>query len=146
MDFPDFAFWRLKVVSGSLNGGFGRAYRMAAEDLLADISDFFDFYDFEAGAVEHMNSDHADAVALYATQLCGAREGAWQLIGIDPGRDPDGARRRDPAPGLPEDAHRPARGAPDAHPPGERGPEPDLVDDAGSGHGWDTMGLAMRRP
>jgi heme iron utilization protein len=84
VDFPDFAFWRLEVVSASLNGGFGRAYRMAREDLLADLSGFFDFYDFEAQAVEHMNEDHADALALYATQLCGAREGAWRLIGIDP--------------------------------------------------------------
>jgi heme iron utilization protein len=84
VDFPDFAFWRLEVASGSLNGGFGRAYRMRKEDLLADLSELFDFYDFEAQAIEHMNDDHADAVALYATQLCGAREGAWRLIGIDP--------------------------------------------------------------
>jgi len=84
VDFPDFAFWRLKVQSGSLNGGFGRAYRMASQDLLADVSGFYDFYDFEAGAVEHMNGDHADAIGLYATQLCGAREGAWHMIGIDP--------------------------------------------------------------
>lgn len=84
VDFPDFSFWRLKVASGSLNGGFGRAYRMAAADLLTDLSGRPDFYDWEAGAVEHMNADHADAVALYATRLCGAREGAWRLIGIDP--------------------------------------------------------------
>ncbi|MBM6580617.1 HugZ family protein [Microvirga sp. BT689] len=84
VDFPDFAFWRLGVASGSLNGGFGRAYRMGKKDLLADLSELFDFYDFEAQAIEHMNDDHADAVALYATQLCGAREGAWRLIGIDP--------------------------------------------------------------
>jgi len=48
------------------------------------VSEFFDFYEFEAGAVDHMNAEHSDAVALYATQLCGAREGAWHLIGIDP--------------------------------------------------------------
>ncbi|EIM29112.1 HugZ family pyridoxamine 5'-phosphate oxidase [Microvirga lotononidis] len=84
VDFPDFSFWRLKVSSGSLNGGFGRAYRMTAGDLLADMSEFFDFYEFEAGAIEHMNAEHADAVGLYATQLCGGREGAWHLIGIDP--------------------------------------------------------------
>jgi heme iron utilization protein len=84
VDFPDFGFWRLRTLSASLNGGFGRAYRMSAQDLLVDMSEFFDFYDFEAGAVAHMNSDHADAVALYAAQLCGAREGAWHLIGIDP--------------------------------------------------------------
>lgn len=84
VDFPDFGFWRLRVASGSLNGGFGRAYRMTAEDLLTNMAGFFDFYDFEAAAVEHMNADHGDAVALYATQLCGAREGTWHLIGIDP--------------------------------------------------------------
>jgi heme iron utilization protein len=84
VDFPDFAFWRLSVTSGSLNGGFGRAYRMAAEDLLADLSAFPGFAELEVGAVEHMNKDHAEAVTLYATKLCGAREGAWRLIGIDP--------------------------------------------------------------
>jgi heme iron utilization protein len=84
VDFPDFAFWRLNVTSGSLNGGFGRAYRMAAEDLLTGLSAFPGFAELEAGAVEHMNEDHAEAVALYATKLCRAREGAWRLIGIDP--------------------------------------------------------------
>ncbi|MGO4387607.1 HugZ family protein [Microvirga sp. 2YAF29] len=84
VDFPDFAFWRLDVKGGSLNGGFGRAYRMERKDLLTETSGFFDFYDFEAGAIEHMNTDHADAVALYAEKLCGARAGAWHIIGIDP--------------------------------------------------------------
>ena len=84
VDFPDFAFWRLNVASGSLNGGFGRAYRMGREDLLTDMSAFPGFAELEAGAVAHMNEDHAEAVALYATKLCGAREGAWRLIGIDP--------------------------------------------------------------
>jgi putative heme iron utilization protein len=84
VDFPDFSFWRLSVSFGSLNGGFGRAYRMAKEDLLTDLTGFPDFQDLEAEAVEHMNSDHRDAVALYATRLCGAREGSWRLIGIDP--------------------------------------------------------------
>jgi len=84
VDFPDFAFWRLNLAWGSLNGGFGRAYRMAREDLLTDLSAFPDFAELEAGAVEHMNEDHAEAVSLYATRLCGAKEGAWRLIGIDP--------------------------------------------------------------
>lgn len=84
VDFPDFSFWRLNVMSASLNGGFGRAYRLTREDLLADLSGFPDFYDREADAIAHMNSDHRDAVALYATRLCGAQDGAWRLIGIDP--------------------------------------------------------------
>jgi len=84
VDFPDFGFWRLNPVSGSLNGGFGRAYRLTREDLLIDLSACPGFAELEAGAVEHMNTDHAEAVALYATRLCGAREGAWRLTGIDP--------------------------------------------------------------
>jgi heme iron utilization protein len=31
-----------------------------------------------------MNSDHADALALYAEKLAGARPGKWQASGIDP--------------------------------------------------------------
>ncbi|GEM91547.1 hypothetical protein RSP03_06140 [Cereibacter sphaeroides] len=33
IDFPDFAFVRLAPVSAVLNGGFGRAWRLAPEDL-----------------------------------------------------------------------------------------------------------------
>ena len=31
-----------------------------------------------------MNSDHADAVALYATELAGCPAGAWRMAGVDP--------------------------------------------------------------
>jgi heme iron utilization protein len=84
VDFPDFSFWRLDVTSASLNGGFGRAYRMAKADVLTSLEGLDDLADLEAGAVAHMNADHADAVALYATKIGGAREGAWRLTGIDP--------------------------------------------------------------
>lgn len=33
VDFPDFRFFRLKPVQASLNGGFGRAYALCADDL-----------------------------------------------------------------------------------------------------------------
>ena len=33
VDFADFAFWRLEPRRASLNGGFGRAYRLDATDL-----------------------------------------------------------------------------------------------------------------
>ena len=35
VDFADFAFWRLEPQRGSLNGGFGRAYRLGPQDLLS---------------------------------------------------------------------------------------------------------------
>ncbi|MFC4170777.1 HugZ family protein [Microvirga sp. GCM10011540] len=84
VDFPDFAFWRLDIASASLNGGFGRAYRMGRADVLAPMDGLDGLLDLEADAVEHMNADHSEAVALYATRLCGARDGAWRLTGIDP--------------------------------------------------------------
>ncbi|MAB14230.1 MAG: hypothetical protein CMI59_10040 [Parvibaculum sp.] len=34
IDFPDFAFFRLTPLRGSLNGGFGKAYELAASDLM----------------------------------------------------------------------------------------------------------------
>jgi hypothetical protein len=37
VDFADFAFWRLEPQRGSLNGGFGRAFRLAREDLLSAV-------------------------------------------------------------------------------------------------------------
>ena len=57
-DFGDFAFWRLNVEGASFNGGFGKAYAMSAEDLLSPTDEALD--EMEAGAVEHMNADHAD--------------------------------------------------------------------------------------
>ena len=84
VDFPDFAFWRLEIAAASLNGGFGRAYRMSASDVLLHPDQVADFAAIEAEAVEHMNADHADAVSLYATRLCGAKPGDWTMTSLDP--------------------------------------------------------------
>ncbi|AGT09084.1 HugZ family pyridoxamine 5'-phosphate oxidase [Paracoccus aminophilus] len=34
IDLPDFSFWRIEPVSGLLNAGFARAYRLDAADML----------------------------------------------------------------------------------------------------------------
>lgn len=83
-DFGDFSFRRLAITGASLNGGFGRAYELAATDLLSDREAASDLAGHERDAVAHMNDDHADAVALYAAVLCGAQQGRWLLTGIDP--------------------------------------------------------------
>jgi putative heme iron utilization protein len=82
--FGDFAFWRLAVVSAHLNGGFARAADLKAADVMTDIAGAADLIDAEAGAVAHMNADHADALRLYATKLLGAEDGPWRLTGLDP--------------------------------------------------------------
>jgi putative heme iron utilization protein len=82
--FADFAFWRLETVSAHLNGGFARAADLKANDVMTDVTGAEDLIEAEAGAVAHMNADHADAVRLYATKLLGAADGVWRLTGLDP--------------------------------------------------------------
>jgi len=82
--FADFAFWRMDVASAHLNGGFARAADLKAADVLSELNDAQELVEAEAGAVEHMNADHADAIRLYATKLLGEADGAWRLTGLDP--------------------------------------------------------------
>jgi heme iron utilization protein len=82
--FGDFSFWRLDVVSAHLNGGFARAADLKGADVLTNISGAENLLETEAGAVAHMNEDHAEAVRLYATKLLGAEDGPWRLTGLDP--------------------------------------------------------------
>ncbi len=82
--FADFSFWRLGVVSAHLNAGFARAADLKAADVMTDVSAAENLIEAEAGAIAHMNGDHAEAVRLYATKLLGAEDGAWRLTGLDP--------------------------------------------------------------
>jgi heme oxygenase (biliverdin-IX-beta and delta-forming) len=82
--FADFSFWRLDAISAHLNGGFARAADLTAADVMTDVSGADDLIGAETGAVAHMNTDHAEAVRLYATKLLGANDGPWRLSGLDP--------------------------------------------------------------
>lgn len=82
--FGDFAFWRMGVVSAHLNGGFARAADLAAVDVLTDMAGAEPLIEAEAGAIAHMNVDHAEACRFYATKLLGAPDGGWACVGIDP--------------------------------------------------------------
>lgn len=82
--FRDFAFYEMAVDSAHLVAGFGRIVGIPGEDLLLDVPADHPLAEGEAGAVEHMNEDHSDAVALYATRLLGLPPGNWRLTGIDP--------------------------------------------------------------
>jgi putative heme iron utilization protein len=83
-DFADFSIHRFVLEAGHLNGGFARAARLAAGEILSDLTGAEALIDAEAGAVEHMNAEHRDALALYATVLCGGEPAAWRASGIDP--------------------------------------------------------------
>jgi heme iron utilization protein len=83
-DFPDFGFFALTPEAGHLNGGFAKAATLTRDQLLLDLTGAEAMIAGERGAVEHMNADHADALALYAAGA-GAEPGLpWRLTGLDP--------------------------------------------------------------
>lgn len=82
-DFPDFAFLRMEIAAGHLNGGFARAAELAPGHMLTSTAGADALAAIEAEAIAHMNQDHAATVALYAG-LAKAGEGSWRVSGLDP--------------------------------------------------------------
>jgi hypothetical protein len=82
--FADFAFYRVAVNAAHLVAGFGRIVDLKPQDVLTEIADAAELIAAEPEIVAHMNADHAEAVRLYATNLLGARDGAWRCVGCDP--------------------------------------------------------------
>ena len=81
VDFGDFSFYRMEVEDLYYVAGFGAmgwvdaaAYRSAAPDPLADHA---------GGILDHMNADHADALALYCQAFAGVAADAATMTGID---------------------------------------------------------------
>ena len=85
VDFPDFGFRRLVPERAHLNGGFARAASLDATALLTDLTGADALGDAEERALDHMNADHLEALALYAGRLAGADPDApWRATGFDP--------------------------------------------------------------
>ncbi len=113
-DFGDFSYFRLEPEEASLNGGFGKAFRLMPTDILSDLEVAAALEAVEQGAIDHMNADHRDALALCARHFAGVAEALdWTMTGIDP----DGfdlragqttARLLFPSPLASKDALRPA--------------------------------------
>ena len=82
-DFPDFAYFRLEPASASLNGGFGKAFVLERADFLTESAANAALAASEQSALDHMNSDHRDAIGIYARAFAGAPDGAWEMTGID---------------------------------------------------------------
>jgi heme iron utilization protein len=82
--FPDFSVYAMAVARAHYIGGFGRIVDLEPAQFLTRAADGAALIAAEADIVAHMNADHADAIALYATELAGAAPGDWRMIGIDP--------------------------------------------------------------
>jgi putative heme iron utilization protein len=81
--FPDFSFFRLEPRKASLNGGFGKAYLLDRADLVVEGAATEELAEREQGAIDHMNADHLDAVAVYARQFAKASGDGWIITGFD---------------------------------------------------------------
>jgi heme iron utilization protein len=84
VNFKDFSFFRIRPVSAHLVAGFGRIVDLKPEQFLTDISGAGALLEAEQGAVDHMNTDHREAMNLYATKLSGADAADWRCTGCDP--------------------------------------------------------------
>jgi putative heme iron utilization protein len=82
--FADFAVYKIEIATAHLVAGFGRIVDLKPQDILVDVAGAEELLAAEEGASSHMNEDHKDALALYATRLLGAPDGDWRCAGLDP--------------------------------------------------------------
>lgn len=82
--FGDFALYRMAVERAHIVAGFGVIHWIEAADFLYDMTDAEELAERASDIVSHMNQDHGEAVALYATSLLARNEGPWTMTGIDP--------------------------------------------------------------
>lgn len=82
-DFQDFSFFRLVPKSASLNGGFGKAYRILASDLIIDSRAIYDIADQELQLLAEMNSPDAGIAASLIKYFFKEKTGDWRAVGVD---------------------------------------------------------------
>jgi putative heme iron utilization protein len=82
-DFADFAVWRVRPMAGLFVGGFARAVRLRAVDLLPDAAAVAAIAANESAIIAHCNEDHADALAAIAGQAGSSSGGSWRMVGVD---------------------------------------------------------------
>jgi hypothetical protein len=81
-DYRDFAFWRLSVESARYIGGYGRMSWVSGEEWAAARPD--PLAPHAAAIVEHMNTDHAEAMATLCRAFSRATEAeSVVMTGID---------------------------------------------------------------
>jgi putative heme iron utilization protein len=82
-DFADFGLWRVRIGAALHVGGFARAERIRAAELVPDPTAVAAILAAEADIIAHVNADHADAVAAIAQGLLGAAPGDWRMVSVD---------------------------------------------------------------
>ena len=79
--FKDFRFYRVAVERAHIVAGFGKIAWVEGAALRTEPPAAL--VAAEEGIVAHMNEDHGDAVALYASKLLKLPGEGWRMTGID---------------------------------------------------------------
>ena len=83
-DFADFGFWRVEPVGAHFIAGFGRINSIPESELVLDHVGTQQFADIVESIVEHMNTDHRDAIELLARNLFDRDGSGWEVSSCDP--------------------------------------------------------------
>ncbi len=81
--FADFSFWRMTPEIVHVVAGFGRIRTFSGADMLIDAKRAVLFAGLDKSAVEHINTDHDDAVALLWRACGGQPSPEVQAVAID---------------------------------------------------------------
>ncbi len=79
--FKDFRLYRVNVTRGHLVAGFGDIHWVDAPEFILG-PEALDDADVEIGVMDHMNSDHANAVQELASSVSEIG-GEWEICGLD---------------------------------------------------------------
>ncbi len=79
--FKDFRLYRVNVSAGHLVAGFGDIHWLDQADFILPEG-ALDNPEVENGVMDHMNSDHADAVQELAASVSD-HAGEWEICGVD---------------------------------------------------------------
>lgn len=83
-DFADFRLYRVDVERAHLVAGFGRIAWVEGTEIVYPLDAVRPLVAAEEEIVDHMNADHADAVALIARHLMALEGDGWTMAGVDP--------------------------------------------------------------
>tara|TARA_B100000029_G_C17539958_1_gene946301 strand:- start:552 stop:1352 length:801 start_codon:yes stop_codon:yes gene_type:complete len=88
VNFSDMNFYKIKIKSAHLIGGFASVKWFGKKDLCSDS--FINFKNLENDIINHMNQHHQDSVNMYVNKLIAnfsdkkKIKGNWGIVGIDP--------------------------------------------------------------
>lgn len=83
-EFGDFNFYRLQIERAHWVGGFAQARWILGRDVALSAKAAANLAESAPDIANHMNSDHANTVDLYAHVLLKRRGRGWRIINIDP--------------------------------------------------------------